>query len=336
MLLALQTSFASFAAPAAPEIAAPAGTVIDMNSGIVLYAKDADTPYYPASITKTMTALLVVEKCSLDETVTFSKKATTNLESGAVTISLQEGDKLTVRECLYALLLKSANEVANGLAEHVAGSVEAFAELMNAKAASLGCTHTHFVNPNGLNDSNHYTTAHDMALIGRAAFANEIIRKIDTTESYKIQATKKNPKGITVTRSNKILNPSNECYYPYAIASKTGYTSRAGSTLVTAAEKDGKRLVAVILKSTKYLGQYADTKTLLDYGFEVLSSTQSLVAGSGNSQPVTGVNGGPGTQSTGMTENGAPQPAPDTAESSANAGSNVQQQVQLVGPGGTQ
>lgn len=131
-----------------------------------------------ASITKLMTALLVLERSSLDDTVTFSENAVTNLEAGAVTLKIKAGDKFSVKDCMYALLLKSANEVANGLAEHVAGSVSGFADLMNQKAASLGCTNTHFVNPNGLNDSNHYTTARDMALIAKAAFENQTLSQI--------------------------------------------------------------------------------------------------------------------------------------------------------------
>ena len=280
VLLALALSLGSLAVPQAavpawaetvaqPSIAAPAGIVMNADTHEILYQKDADTAYYPASITKTMTALLVVENCSLDEVVTFSKAATTNLESGAVSINLTAGDQLTVRDCLYALLLKSANEVANGLAEHVSGSVPAFADLMNRRARELGCTNTHFANPNGLNDSNHYTTAHDMALITAACFSHEILRTIDTTPSYRIAYTINNPNGVTVALKNKILMSSNENYYPYALAGKTGYTSRAGSTLVTYARRDGVNLVAVVLKSTKYMGHYSDTRAMLEYGFAV-------------------------------------------------------------------
>lgn len=271
----LFTSITSYAVTT-PDIAAAAAIVIDASTGQVLYAKDAETSYYPASITKVMTAMLVLEHCSMDEVVTFSKAATTNLESGAVTLNLKEGDKLTVKDCMYALMLKSANEVANGLAEHVAGSVSAFAELMNKKAAQLGCTHTHFVNPNGLNNSEHYVSAHDMALIARAAFANATLCQIASTKSYKVGPMKNNPNGVTVKLSNKTMLPEYpDCYYQYTIAGKTGYTSRAGSTLVTVAEKDGVRLIAVVLKSTKYLGQYTDTKALFEYGFAMAGSTSS-------------------------------------------------------------
>ena len=159
---------------------------MDSATGAVLYAKNGETQFYPASITKLMTALLVAEKCSLDDTVTFSATATTNLESGAVSIKMAEGDTMTVRECLYALLLKSANEVGNALAEHVAGSNGAFADMMNAKAVSLGCTNTHFTNPHGLNDEQHYTTPHDMALIARAAFQNDTVKTVASTRTLSL------------------------------------------------------------------------------------------------------------------------------------------------------
>ena len=140
------------------QIQSEGAALLDASTGKLLYGKNENTQFYPASITKMMTALLVAENCSLDEVVTFSETATTNLESGAVTLSLTAGDQLTVEDCLYALLLKSANEVANGLAEHVAGSVENFAAMMNARAKELGCQNTNFVNPNGLNKENHKTT----------------------------------------------------------------------------------------------------------------------------------------------------------------------------------
>ena len=254
---------------AEPTIQSEGAVVIDAATGTVLYGKNQNTRYYPASITKLMTALLVLENCQLGDTVTFSRTATKNLESGAVSLKLTEGDKLTVEQCLYGLLLKSANEVANGLAEKVSGSVSGFADLMNQKAAALGCTGTHFVNPNGLNDSNHYTTPYDMALIARAAFQNDTLRKIDTTLSYKFPATK-NAGERTITMGHKMMYSTDSRYYPGIIGGKTGYTSKAGNTLVTGAEKNGVRLIAVVMKSKST--HYADTKALLDYGFAKMAA----------------------------------------------------------------
>ena len=175
-----------------PVIAAEGAALLNASTGKLLFSKNGDTKFYPASITKLMTALLVAENCNLDDTVTFSSTATTNLEAGAVSLNLVEGDKLTVRQCLYALLLKSANEVGNALAEHVAGSNAKFADMMNARAAALGCTNTHFTNPHGLNDNDHYTTPNDMALIAKAAFENGTVRTVASTLSYDLPATKKN------------------------------------------------------------------------------------------------------------------------------------------------
>lgn len=273
LVLCLMCRTAVYAAPldppAEPVIQAQGAVVMDAASGQILYGKNANTQYYPASITKLMTALLVIERCDLDDTVTFSKTATTNLEAGEVSLGLTEGDTLTVRQCLYALLLKSANEVGNALAEHVAGSVAAFADLMNQKAAALGCTGTHFANPHGLNDPNHYTTPRDMALIARAAFQSDVLRQIDTTLSYQLPATK-NSKARTITMGHKMMYPTDSRYYEGIIGGKTGYTSKAGNTLVTGAERSGVRLIAVVMKANGT--HYTDTKALLDYGFAKMSS----------------------------------------------------------------
>ena len=258
---------------AQPVVSSEGAVLMDGVSGKVLFSKNGDTRYYPASITKLMTALLAAESCSLDDTVTFSASATTNLEAGAVSIGMVEGDTMTVRQCLYALLLKSANEVGNALAEHIAGSVEAFADRMNAKAAQLGCTNTHFTNPHGLNDPEHYTTPKDMALIARAAFQNEVVKTVASTRTYSLPATKKNPSGLTVTMGHKMLNPNDSRYYEGIIGGKTGYTSKAGNTLVTVAERNGVRMIAVVMKSRST--HYVDTKAMLDYGFELAEAGAS-------------------------------------------------------------
>ena len=152
--------------------------LMDADSGAVIYGKNMHEHYYPASITKILTALIVVENCNLDDTVTFSRNAVYNVESGSSSAGIDVGDTLTVRDCLYAMLLQSANEAANALAEHTAGSIDAFAKMMNDKAASLGCKDSHFANPSGLNDPEHYTSAYDYALISRAAFKNPTVPEI--------------------------------------------------------------------------------------------------------------------------------------------------------------
>lgn len=252
--------------PTGVSIQAESGIVMDGDTKTVLWGKNINDQHFPASITKIMTALIVLERCSLDETVTFSHNAVYNVEEGSSNAGISEGDKLSVKDCLYALLLKSANEAANALAEHVAGSTEAFAELMNQKAKELGCTNTHFANPSGLNNPEHYTCAYDMALIASAAFSNPIFQEIDSTTSYKLPPNSINPEGLVVYPGHKMLKKSTPYYYPGIIGGKTGYTTLASNTLVTCAQKNDMKLIAVILKGST--PQYwIDTKNLLDFGF---------------------------------------------------------------------
>ena len=245
-------------------VTAEAAAAFGIDSKQVIFQKNPFERLYPASITKVMTALVVLEHYNLNETVTFSETATTNLESGAVALGVSAGDQLTVEQSLYGLLLKSANEIGNGLAEHVSGSVSAFADLMNAKAKELGCKNTHFANPHGLNNENHKTTPYDMALILRAAVANDTFRKIDTTTSYQFPAIK-NAAARTITMGHKMMYKTDSRYYEGIIGGKTGYTSKAGNTLVTAVERDGVRLIAVVMKAKGT--HYTDTRAMLDYGF---------------------------------------------------------------------
>lgn len=247
-----------------------AGIVMDMDSGAVLFAQNIHVQEYPASITKLLTALVVVENASMDEQVTFSHDAVYNVEDGSGNkLQLEEGDVLSVKDCLYVMLLQSSNQAANALAEHVAGSREAFADMMNEKAASLGCRESHFVNPSGLNDPEQLTSAYDMAQIGAAVFSNPTLLELCSATSAQLPPTINNPNGRTYSMEHKLVvtdNTDDENYYPSAVAGKTGYTSLAGQTLVTYAEQDGRRQVAVTLKSTQRT-HYSDTKTILDFGF---------------------------------------------------------------------
>lgn len=257
----------SFDWPAFPyDLKAVAAIVMDPDTGTVLYGKEIHSRRYPASITKILTALVVIENCSLSEEVEFTEEAVSGLESGAVTINTTEGDVMTVRDCLYALLLKSANEVANALAIHVAGSVPDFCVLMNNKAEELGCLDSDFRNPSGLTDEKHVTSAYDMALIAAACMNNSTFMSLEEKPTRKLPPTKNNPDGLTVTIGHKMLKDS-EYYDSRVKAGKTGFTSSAGNTLVTMAEDNGRRLVAVVLKDSNP-AHYADTKKLLDFGFD--------------------------------------------------------------------
>ncbi|MDO4438861.1 MAG: D-alanyl-D-alanine carboxypeptidase family protein [Eubacteriales bacterium] len=256
------------------EITAGAAVVMDADTHTVLYGKEMNKQCFPASITKLLTALIVAEECSLDEVVTVSETALQNMEAGAVVAYIKPGDKLTVRDCLYGMLFRSANDIANVLAEHVSGSVEAFSEKMNEKAKELGCNSSNFVNPSGLTSTEHLTTAYDMALIGASCMDNKILMQLWNEESYKMHGISEKPDGFTVTVGHKMLRKENEYYDERVTGGKTGFISASGNTLVTFAESNGRRLVAVCLQD-KNPEHYLDTKALLDFGFNYFFNKDS-------------------------------------------------------------
>ncbi len=256
--------------PSDTEIVAEAGIVIDMDSGTVLFGKQIHIPLPPASIAKLLTALVVAEHCSMDEMVTFSHDAVYNMEPGSGNkLSLEEGDQISVEDCLHLLLLLSSNQCANALAEHVAGSREAFVEMMNQKIAEIGCSESHFANPSGLNDENQYVSAYDMAFIAAEAFRNETVLRVSSTRRYRVGSTINNPEGANISMEHRILmaeNSGSEFYCEGALAGKTGYTSIAGNTLVTYARRGDRNLISVILRGSQPQ-YYIDGKTILNFGF---------------------------------------------------------------------
>lgn len=249
------------------EMAAGAAILMDVDTGTILYKKNIDQKYYPASITKILTTLIAVENCSMDEVVTFSSDAVYNTEGSKIWRDI--GEVMTMEQCLYAVMLESANECAYAVAEHVAGSMQKFVKMMNEKAKALGCKSSRFMNPHGLPDEKHYVTAEDMAIIARAAYENETFRSICGTKRYTIPPTNKHSEPTYMTNHHKMLYPKDtDAYlYDYCIGGKTGYTNAAGHTLVTYAQKDGMTLLAVILNSSspKY---WNETRALFDFGFE--------------------------------------------------------------------
>lgn len=252
-----------------PAVEAESAILMDADTGVILYEKNIHTRQYPASITKIMTALLAQENCDMDEVINFSRTAVYTVERGSSNIGIDENETLTMEDALYALLLASANEVANGIAEHISGSVDAFAELMNERAKELGCEDTHFINPHGLPNDNHYTSAYDMALIARAFFSYENLSTISGTAFYHINATATQPDEIDLGNHNKMLPGTNRgsgYYYEGLVGGKTGYTDMARQTLVTCAERDGVRLICVVMKDESP-SQYKDSAALYDYGF---------------------------------------------------------------------
>lgn len=264
------TAFAKPDWPSDTGIESEAGIVMDADSGAVLFGQNIHVQKAPASITKILTALVVIENSSLDDTITFSHDAVYNVEDGSGNKnSIEEGDTLSVRDCLYLLLMRSSNQAANALAEHVGGSRDGFVKMMNEKTAELGCENSHFANPSGLNDDTQLTSVYDMALIASAAYKNDTLLTISKDKSYRLPATKNNPDGVTIQPEHKLLittDTESPNYYPYAVAGKTGYTSIAGQTLVTYAIKDDRRQIAVTMKSTQAT-HYQDTIALMDFGF---------------------------------------------------------------------
>ena len=268
-------------------LAAETAVLIDAASGEILYDKDADKKMYPASITKLMTILLALENGKLTDEITFSHDAVYNIEPGSAHIAILEGETLTLEQVLRAIILRSANEASNGVAEYVDGSVEAFAKHMTERAKELGCTNTNFVNANGLFDENHYTTAHDMALIARELLKHEEYRSMMSETDYEIPPTNLQTETRYLHGQHQMLNPNSIYYYKDAIGGKTGYTVEAGNTLVTYAERDGLMLIAVVMKCNG-AEHYTDTAALFDYGFANYASVKiAAVSDYTSTVPVT-------------------------------------------------
>ena len=276
-----QTAYAAAEWPSEISISSDGGILMDINSGAVLFEKNSHEPYYPASITKILTALIVIENCGLDETVTFSNTAVNSLEPNSSILGARAGDTLIVRDCLYSLLLQSANEVAIALAEHCAGSIDAFAEKMNEKAAELGCMDTYFITPNGLDkeDENgfHGTTAADLARIMsyciKESPMKETFLEITQTPSYSftnIEGTR----NYSCNNHNRFLTMMDG-----AISGKTGFTGNAGYCYVGALRRDDRTYVVALLgcgwpNNKNY--KWSDTKQLMQYGIDSFEKVNLL------------------------------------------------------------
>lgn len=266
-----------------PETISPSIILIDSKTGQVLYGKNIHEELYPASITKVMTALLTLENCKLDEKVIASERAVNEIEFASSNVGFSAGEELTVEQLLYALMLESANEAANILAEHIGGSIEGFADMMNARAEELGALNTHFINPNGLHHEDHKTTVYDMSLITKQAMTMPEFRQIINTTYFEMPSTNKYLKSDKkFYNHNKLLFKNNPYYYPYAIGGKTGYTSVANHSLVACASKDGMELIAVCMNSSKANGisyPYSDSIKLFEYAFNNYSLKEPIKAG---------------------------------------------------------
>ena len=229
-----------------------AGLIVHLDTGKVIYEKNADKKMYPASITRLMAAIVMVENIpDLENTKILYTKTANDLilGTGSVVLNLQIGEEMVAKDALAALLISSCGDVANAIAEHVGGSNEGFVELMNKKAAEMGLKDTHFENPVGLHHDNHYTTANDIHKMAVKAFENDLIKRFCSASRYTLSAT--NMAGErTIVTSNMLLNPNSNVYYKYAGAGKTGYTEKAGRCLVSTATYKGYEYLAIVLKTS--------------------------------------------------------------------------------------
>ncbi len=256
--------------PQGQAVQAASAIVMDMDTGAVLYGKSIFDQHYPASITKIMTLLVAVENGDLDDVITCSEEVY-NIEAESSHVGIAPGEKVTLRQALYGLMLESANDLAMAIAEHIGGNVSGFAQMMNEKAESLGCVNTHFVNPHGLHDPNHYVCAWDMAKIAQAAYQNETCRKFMGTVEENIPPTNMTEETRYFINHQRMLRTDSEYYQSWCTGGKTGYTSDAWNTLVTFGEKNGLRLVCVLLQENGLEKQYLETTDLMNYGFDNFS-----------------------------------------------------------------
>ena len=252
--------------PEAGSVDSKSAVVMEASTGTILYEKNPNKAYYPASITKIMTAMLAIEYGNLSDTITFSEGAVYNTEGSSILRDV--GEQLSLKDCLYALMLESANDCAYAIAEYIAGDIESFADMMNEKAEELGCKNTHFTNPHGLPDDDHYTCARDMALISQAAYENEVFRALCGTKEYILPATNMHDELVMHNHHQMLYPLKTWAYlYDYCVGGKTGYTTVANNTLVTFAEKDGMTLICVVMNSVTP-AHYLDTTKLFDYYFD--------------------------------------------------------------------
>ena len=246
-----------------PSISAASAILLDNKTGKVLYNKNENKKMYPASTTKILTAIIVIENCNLDTIATASYDAIMSIPDGYSTANIQIGEQLTIEQLLELLLVHSANDAANVLAEFVGGSTDSFVSIMNTKINELGLTNSHFTNVYGLHDDNHYTTAHDLAFIMKYCLNNNTFRKIAGQASCAIPATNKYGTR-SYNSTNELLVPNSTYYYKYLTTGKTGFTSQAKECLVSSAYKNNLELIGVVLGSTN---RFVDTRNIYEYAY---------------------------------------------------------------------
>lgn len=256
-------------------IDAKSALIVETNTGKVIYEKDMEEQNYPASVTKILTAILTIENCDLDDVATVSQNAISQIPSGYVVAPLFVGEQMKIKDLLYALMLKSANDSAYVLAEHVGGSIDGFSEMMNNKAKELGCKNSNFVNPNGTHDTNHYTTAYDMYLIANYAMKNETFAEIVSTYKYTLPATNKYPyRDRIMENTNNFINPKDPYYNNIVKGIKTGTTTQAGNCLITASSENGLEIITVILGAKTGDSKFSETSKMIKYAYDNYTYTE--------------------------------------------------------------
>lgn len=263
LLLLFNSTSAASALVTPPVVSADSVVLLDATTGKLLYQKNKDSAYPPASTTKIMTILLVLEKGHLNDMVTVSKNAA--LADGSK-IYLIEGEKVSIKELLYGLILVSANDCAVALAEHTSGSVGNFVKLMNEKADSLGCKNTNFVNPNGLYNVKHKTSAYDLSLIMQQLTKHPEYNKLSTTSSHKIPATNKSKVVRPLWNEDRLIQKNDQYYYPGCEGGKTGYTIQSQHSYIAIANRNGHKLIVALVHDSKKTF-FPDSRKLLDYGY---------------------------------------------------------------------
>lgn len=255
------------AARDAPRVQSETAVLIDASTGQVLYRKDMDKKMYPASTTKVLTGLLAVENGNMSDVITFSHDAVYSIGRDTSHASISEGEQLTLEQAMYAMSIESANDAANGVGEYLREKLgKPFSQLANERAVRAGAKNSNFVNPHGLHDDNHYTTAYDLAMIARRAVGYELFDEIFSAETYSIPPTNKQPQTRTFHSANWFLNGAYN--YDGIVMSKTGWTQEAAHTMVSCAQRDGVKLICVVMNSRKKSAKWDDSRALFDWGFE--------------------------------------------------------------------
>lgn len=277
VLLFLIIAFQSLTIYAYDELSinAKAGIIVETNTEKILFEKNSTMINYPASVTKILTAILVIENCNLDDMAIVSETAISNIPEGYVVAPLVVGEEMRVEDLLYALMLKSSNDAAYVLAEHVGGSINKFSDMMNEKAKEIGCKNSHFVNPNGIHNAEHYTTAYDMYLISDYAMKNDAFVKIVSTYKYTLPATNKyKNKDRVMENTNRFVNPDSSYYNEYVRGIKTGTTIQAGNCLITDVSKDGLNFINVLLCADTSNGKFDETNKMIEFELDNYTLTQ--------------------------------------------------------------